>query len=94
MLSLLALTSAIPNVDPALGWPAAVVLVAFILGPSYFGYLTHKNAKAIRTSITQNNGGKSVKDYLDRIERTLADQNERLDALEDQASRRQRFPWR
>lgn len=69
------------------------LLLAFMSVPAIIGYLsTSRNARGaqqqatvaaeaageIKTSLTENNGGKSVKDYLDRIEQRQIDQGEQL----------------
>lgn len=75
-------------------WPAALVAVVLILCvvalPSILTVMGNKRVQKIETSITQNNGGKSVKDYLDRIEARQVAQEQRLDAVEAAVSASQR----
>lgn len=69
-------------------WPAAVVAVTLIVCvialPSILTFLGNKRIKRVETSITENNGGKSIKDYLDRLETKL---DEHLVWSEEQAAR-------
>lgn len=83
-------------------WQAAVVIVlifALLIWPSLSA---RQSAKRIEKSITENNGGASVKDYLDRLEAKLdqhlewsdsyvREQDDRLKALEDARPKRRLF---
>jgi len=93
-------------------WPQAVAFIALVVAvmvvPSVLAYLAARDAKvntsraldaaqAVHTSMTQNNGGSSVKDALDRIEakqeehsKGLSGLGERMTAVEDLITRPQR----
>jgi hypothetical protein len=80
-------------VDPsqltADNWPTALVLVVFLICvlvvPSVLTYLGNKQVKAVRTSLEENNGGSSVRDALDRIERGMGNLDQRLAKVEQDA---------
>lgn len=84
----------IPTTQDVTSWPQALVAVVTILAvvalPSFLAYRANTRAKtaaatgeAALTTLTQTNGGSTVKDSLNRIEDTLADTLLRLVGLED-----------
>lgn len=99
-------------VGAILTWPQATVAVvltfAVMVWPGMFIYLNARRVKAeaasarqevqeVKATLTTNNGGSTVKDSLDRIERnqiefqrSLMAQHDRLEALEDYLTGRHR----
>ena len=58
------------------GWQALVVcvfLVAVLVWPGVQSVLTNKKIKEVKKTLTTNNGGSTVKDQNDRIEKKLDD---------------------
>ncbi len=83
----------IPDPTSVTTWPSAlvtVVLLVLVLGlPSVLAYLGTKQTKALGRTLTETNGGSSVKDSLNRIEAgvaehtaALADLTGRIETLE------------
>lgn len=85
------------NIDSVITWPQATVAIVFLIGilivPAVINYLQNRELKAAvkasHTTLTQNNGGGSVKDALDAIRSDLSeikatqkDHSARLVALE------------
>lgn len=68
--------SEIPSPIEVSNWPQVFALVAllaaFVVIPAV---LNHLSNRPIKKTLTENNGGKSIIDYLDRIE-------DRLDRIE------------
>lgn len=66
-------------------WPSAlvtIVMMVLVLGlPSVLTYLGNKKTKAVARTLTENNGGSSVRDALDRIESAQAEQGAALVTL-------------
>lgn len=79
----------LPDPTGVTTWPAALVTVVMILAllvvPSVLTYLGNQRVKKVENTLTNTNGGSTVKDALNRIEGTLAD--DVLPAIEDQATR-------
>jgi len=63
----------LPDPTSIASWPAAfvacVLIIAVLVVPAVLNYLS---TKTIKTTLTTNNGGSTVKDQLDRIEQRLA----------------------
>lgn len=86
-------------------WQALVVCVFFlavIVWPGVQSILTNKKVKEVQKTLTTNNGGSTVKDQNDRIEKKLDDHlewsenfvrnvDERLLVIERE--HRKRWPW-
>lgn len=79
----------LPDPTGVTTWPAALVTIVMILAllvvPSVLTYLGNQRVKAVENTLTNTNGGSTVKDALNRIEGTLSD--DVLPAIEDQAAR-------
>lgn len=64
--------SDVPSPIEVTSWPQVAALLilaaAFVIIPAVLNYLS---SRPIKKTLTQNNGGSSVKDYLDRIEARL-----------------------
>lgn len=77
----------VPSPIEVTNWPQVVALVAllaaFVVIPAL---LNHLSNRPIKNTLTKNNGGSSVKDYLDRIEARQINQDKRLAALEGTAA--------
>lgn len=79
------------EIQSVLTWPQAVVavfvLLALVVWPGVLAWLNSKNSRSttqdIKTTLTKNNGGGSVKDALDRIEAHQKKTDERLAAIEE-----------
>ena len=69
-------------------WQQVAGLLILVLGGLGYRLIStvKKEAVAIKTTLTENNGGGSVKDALDRIENALSDHTDRLEALENKRS--------
>lgn len=76
----------IPDPTTVTTWPQAVVFIALILAvlvvPGVLGYLANKNAKNVKDTLTQKNGGSTVRDQLDRLEKGVAGLYDRVAAVE------------
>lgn len=78
------------QVGEVVSWPQAfvgiVIILALVVWPGVLAWLNTKNSRSatqdIKTTLTQNNGGGSVKDALDRIEAHQAKTDRRLTAIE------------
>lgn len=92
--------------DPTLidSWPSALVAVVVVLtfgvGPALFAYLTNKlghevrdEARAIKATLTERNGGESVKDHLIELREGLRKMDKRLSHLEDREAARHGKRW-
>lgn len=87
-------------------WQALVVCVFFlavIVWPGIQSILTNRKVKEVQKTLTTNNGGSTVKDQNDRIEKKLDDHlewsenfvrnvDERLLVIERE--HRKRWPWK
>lgn len=89
----------LPDPSGVTTWPQAVVFITIVAAvavvPSMFAYLNARAVKSTKhevetvvTSITENNGGASVKDRFDKLDRTLAQLDTRIAAVEDRRTRR------
>ena len=82
-----------PEIDlnVILTWPQATVamflIFAFIIWPGIQSQLARRETQAVKKTLTENNGGGSVKDALDRIEETLGSNAQRLTHLEAEIER-------
>lgn len=92
-------------------WTAVAALAVMVVGAVAMRWIatikrenteTKEQVDRLVTSVTQNNGGASVKDYLDRLEKKLdehlawsdgyvREQDDRLKALEDPRPKRRRW---
>lgn len=61
---------------------AVVIVLGLLVWPGVLTLLAGKRSKDVRDTLTKNNGGSTVKDQLDRIERHLESVDQRLTALE------------
>lgn len=77
-----------PEIDfnVILTWPQATValflIFAFMIWPGVMAHLGRKETQAIKKTLTENNGGGSVKDALDRIEDKIERAHHRIIILE------------
>lgn len=77
-----------PEIDfnVILTWPQAVVamflIFAFMIWPGVQAQLARRETQAVKKTLTENNGGGSVKDALDRIEESVTSNGRRLTHLE------------
>lgn len=76
----------LPTTGDVQSWPQAVVAIVMILAlavwPGVQAFLNAKRTKQAVKTLTQNNGGGSIKDQLDRIEAKVDQHSGRLEALE------------
>lgn len=72
------------------GWAKALVVISLVLG--YLGLQIIKNLKSLRGQF-QNNGGSTMRDAIDRIERTNEEQNEILKSLDDRVTKLESRKW-
>ena len=75
------------EVSGIVSWPQAFVAVAIILAlsviPQVLGYLKARTTDAKVSKVTHelgNNGGKTIRDAIDRIEKKVTSQGSALDA--------------
>lgn len=59
-----------------------VLIIAVLVVPSVLTYLGNLQTKAVARTLTENNGGSTVKDSLDRIEAGQLELTRRVTALE------------
>lgn len=89
----------IPSPIDVESWPQAVVtivlIVAVVIVPAVLAYRTklatqrvRREVAQVQTTLTQNNGGNSVKDRFDHLDRTLADHLARSEKWEKDILRR------
>lgn len=71
-------------------WPMVAALFIVVGLPTLLTWYGNREVKAIRTSISKNNGGSSVKDALDRIELRQMAAEQRLDTLEASLTAKQK----
>lgn len=80
-------TPGIPNPADIDSWPSAIVtivLLLLVIGlPSLLSYLGNLQTKAVARSLSETNGGSSVKDALNRIELQQQAQGESLTLIGD-----------
>lgn len=63
------------------GWQALVIIVlvfAVLIWPGIISMLNRRSMKDIKKTLTENNGGSSVKDQMDRIEKVQGEQGKKL----------------
>lgn len=72
----------IPSNVPVLTWEQVVVIGIFFLFQWLNNRDTQKKIDGVKTTLTKNNGGGSVKDALDRIESKQVEQSEALEWLD------------
>ena len=64
------------------GWQALVIvfaMFAMMIWPGIVSMLNRKAMKRVEKTLTENNGGSSVKDQMDRIEEKQVAQGKKLD---------------
>ncbi|MBK7823559.1 MAG: hypothetical protein IPJ61_21470 [Tessaracoccus sp.] len=64
------------------GWQALVIIVlvfAVLIWPGIISMLNRRSMKDIKKTLTENNGGSSVKDALDSIKAVQATQGKKLE---------------